>query len=321
MRVCNRVHLCSVCVYMSQYLTCTCTCIHSSSDLSDVEAAVVQIPVTSSTPEKTVGETDGIASNDSSFSKALDTISDGVQSMKLSESVHQNEEVVFTKNSVESKPMQQERVHVERSVTSPIVNISSASPDATEQGGALNRSENSTNLQAEPPHPLEEMSLVANKEKNGAVDVNSNNDSVQLLEVENILTPPSSSESNSIFSPHTPSGSPSHLGGCSSPLDGSSIQSPLNSKMVHIDSSGSLVSSEPFSPHTPQGSPSVGSTPVHFLIGSATASNGSKGVDINIVKGGLNFATLELKSTVPVVIPLAASPNKFTVRWLIFFNI
>lgn len=293
---------------------------HSSSDLSDVEAAAIQPPTTSSTPEKAAGKTDGVASNDSSFSKALDTISDGVQSMQLSESVHQNnKEVIVTKNRVESKAMQQEQVEVEHSAISPIVNISS-SPDTAERGGALNRSENTTNLQAESPLPLEEASsLVVSQDNNGAVGANNDN-SVQLLEVENILTPPSSPESNSIFSPHTPSGSPSHLGGGSSPLEGSSthlVQPPLNSKVVHVNSSSSLASSGPFSPHTPQGSPSVGSTPIHFLVGSATAgaacSNGDTGVDINMVKGGLNFVTLELKSSVPVIMSLVTSPNKFTV--------
>ena len=290
--------------------------------MSDVEAAV-QPPVTSSTLENAAGETNRVASSDSSFSKALDTISDGVKSVNLSESVQQKE-VVFTKdNRVESEAVQQEQVHVEHSTISPIVNILSSSSDAAEQG-ALNRSENSTNLQVGSPLPLEEIaSLVANKDEKDAVGMNNNNNSVQLLEVENILTPPSSAESNSMFSPHTPSGSPSHLGGGSSPLEGSSaqlVQSPLNSKMAHTDSSSSLASSGPFSPHTPQGSPSVGNTPVHFLIGSTaggiTCSNGDTGVDMNKVKGGLNFAALELKSTVPVIIPWAASPNKFTVSSL-----
>ena len=321
LQTCTRVMCCTcmhACAYMYIHVHIQCQVLyfagHSSSDLSDVEAAV-RPPVTSSTPETAAGETNRVASSDNSFSKALDTISDGVKSVNLSESVQQKE-VVFTKdtcNSVESEAMQQEQVqvHVEHSTISPIVNISSSSSDAAEQG-ALNRSENSTNLQAESPLPLEEIaSLVANKDEKDAVDMNNNNNSVQLLEVENILTPPSSAESNSMFSPHTPSGSPSHLGGGSSPL---------NSKMVHTDSSSSLASSGPFSPHTPQGSPSVGNTPVHFLVGSTaggiTCSNGGTGVDMNKVKGGLNFAALELKSTVSVIIPWAASPNKFTVSCL-----
>ena len=286
--------------------------------------------MTSSTPEKPAGETDEITSNDSSFSKALNTISDGVKSVKLSESVHQNEEAVrvLTKNSVESEAVQ---VHVDGSAVSPIVNISSSSDDAvvdTEQGRALNGSKNSTNLQATCVSPqLEISSFIVSKEGSDVVGTNHNDDSVQLLEVENVhqlLTPPSSSDSLSIFSPHTPSGSPSgspsNLGGSSSPVDGSSthlvhVQSPSGSKMVHSDSSNSLASSGPFSPHTPQSSPAVGSSPVHFLVGSAGGNNSGVGVDINMVKGGLNFAPLELKSTVPVIISWAASPNMFTVRY------
>ena len=304
--------------------------VYSSSDLSDVEVAVQpppetpMTPVTSSTPEMVDGETNGVASDNSSFGKALDTVSDGVKSMNLSESVQHDKEVVFTKNSVESEAVQQEQeVPLERNTISPIVDISVA-PDAStaERGGALNRSENSTNLHSESPLPLEEItSLVVNKDENGAMGVNGNDNSVQLLEVENILTPPSSSESNSMFSPHTPSGSPSHLGGGSSPLEGSSAQSPLNSKIVHIESSSSLASSGPFSPHTPLGSPSVGDTPVHFLVGSSaagggkTCGSGGTGVvnDINVVKGGLNYESLEVKSTVPVIISWAASPNNFIV--------
>ena len=276
--------------------------------------------MTSSTPEGAASETSGVASSNGSFSRALDTVSDGMKSMRLSESVHQN---VFTKNSIETETVQQE-VPIERNTVSPIVNISPV-PGAAEleNGGALNRSENSSNLQSESPLPLQEIaSLVEKKDISGAmgVSLNSNNNSV-----ENILTPPSSSESNSVFSPHTPSSFPSHLGGGSSPLEpeGSSthhlIQSPLNPKMVHIDSSSSLASSGPFSPHTPQGSPPVRSTPVHFVVGSTASGGitcgegGSGGVDINMVKGGLNFASLELKSTVPVIIPWAASPDKFIV--------
>ena len=285
-------------------------------------------PVTSSTPEMAVSETNGVASNNGSFGKALDTVSDGVKSMNLSESVQHDKEVAFTKNSVESKTVQEEQeVPLERNIVSPIVDISVATDasSAGECGGALNRSENSTNLHSESPLPLEETtSLVVNKDESGAMGVNGNDNSVQLLEVENILTPPSSSESNSMFSPHTPSGSPSHLGGGSSPLEGSSAQSPLNSKVVHVDSSSSLASSGPFSPHTPLGSPSVGDTPVHFLVGSSvacggiTSANGGTGVvnDINVVKGGLNFESLELKSTVPVIISWAASPNNFIVSGL-----
>lgn len=296
----------------------------SSSELFDGEAAV-QPPVTSLTPEKAADGTNGVAPNDSSLNKALDTISDGVISMKLSESVHQSEEVAFTKNSVESQAVQQEQeVPIEHTCSariSPVVNASSSSAAAApELGGALNRSENSTNLRRESPLPLEEASSLV---VNGAVGLDGSNNSIQLLEVENILTPPSSSESNSMFSPHTPSGSPSHLGGGSSPLEGSSTHlnlSPLNSKMVHVDSSSSLASSGPFSPHTPQGSPSAGTALVHFLIGSAAGgiacAGGGTAVGIDVVKGGLNFASLELKSTVPVIIPWAASPNKFTVSAL-----
>ena len=277
-------------------------------------------PVTSSTPEAAVGETNGVTSNNGSFGKALDTVSDGVKSMNLSESVQHDKEVVFTKNSIESKAMQQEQeVPLERNVISPIVSVATDASSASERGGAINRSENSTNLHSESPLPLEEtISLVVNKDESGAMGVNDNDNSVQLLEVENILTPPSSSESNSMFSPHTPSGSPSHLGG-------GSAQSPLNSKVVHVDSSSSLASSGPFSPHTPLGSPSVGDAPVHFLVGSSGACGGitcANGVvnDINVVKGGLNFESLELKSTVPVIISWAASPNNFIVSGLWYIH-
>lgn len=298
---------------------------HSSSDLSDVEVAVQPppeiptTPVTSSTPEMAVN---GVASKNGSFGKALDTVSDGVKSMNLSESVQYDKEVAFTRNSVESKAMQQEQeVPLERNnIISPIVGISAATDasSAGERGGALYRSENSTNLHSESPLPLEETtSLVVNKDESGSMGMNGNNNSVQLLEVENILTPPSSSESNSMFSPHTPSGSPSHLGG-------GSAQSPLNSNVVHVNSSSSLASSGRFSPHTPLGSPSVGDAPVHFLVGSSgacggiTHANGGTGVvnDINVVKGGLNFESLELKSTVPIIISWAASPNNFIVSGL-----
>ena len=303
---------------------------HSSSDLSDVEVAVQPppetTPVTSSTPEMAVSETNGVASNSSSFGKALDTVSDGVKSMNLSESVQHDKEVAFTKNSIESKAMQQEQeVPLEHNIISPIVSVATNASSAGERGGALNRSENSTNLHSESPLPLKETtSLVVNKDESGAMGMNGNDNSVQLLEVENILTPPSSSESNSMFSPHTPSGSPSHLGGGSAPLEGSSAQSSLNSKVVYVDSSSSLASSGRFSPHTPLGSPSVGDAPVHFLVGSSgacggiTRANGGTGVvnDINVVKGGLNFESLELKSTVPVIISWAASPNNFIVSGL-----
>jgi hypothetical protein len=249
--------------------------------------------------------------------------------MNLSKSVQHDKEVEFTKNSLDqSKAMQYEQeVPLERSTVSPVVNVISVAPDASaaERGDALNRNENSTNLHGESPLPLEEVaSLVVKEDENGAVvGVNGNDNSVQLLEVENILTPPSSSESNSMFSPHTPSGSPSHLGvgGGSTPLEGSSahlVPSPLNSKIVHIDSSSSLASSGPFSPHTPVGSPSVGGAPIHFLVGSSAAGAGgvnvSTGVvDISVVKDRLNFESLELKSTVPVIISWAASPDNFTV--------
>ena len=103
--------------------------------------------MTSSTPEGAASETSGVASSNGSFSRALDTVSDGMKSMKLSESVHQNEEIVLTKNSVETETVQQE-VPIECNTVSPIVNISPV-PGAAEleHGGVLNRSENSSNLQ------------------------------------------------------------------------------------------------------------------------------------------------------------------------------
>ena len=131
--------------------------------------------------------------------------------------------------------------------------------------------------------------------------------SQELLKVDNsyeahqLLTPPSSGDNLSGFSPHTPSGSPSHIG--STPP-----QSPSN--VVHSESSNSLSSAAPFSPRTPLSSPpSVGGTPVHVVLGGGA----SKVCDIKKIRRELNFVTLEPKSTVPVIVSWAASPSKFTV--------
>ena len=144
--------------------------------------------------------------------------------------------------------------------------------------------------------------------------VETKDDSVLLLKVDSnfeshqLLTPPSSADALSIFSPHTPLGSPLH--------HGSSSYHSSSSKVVHSESSTSLSSSGLFSPHTPQSqSPALSGTPVHAaaVAAAVAAAAGSHGGDI---RGGLNFAVLELKTSVPVIVSWAASPNKFTVSFL-----
>ena len=110
------------------------------------------------------------------------------------------------------------------------------------------------------------------------------------------FTPPSSIDNISIFSPHTPSDSPAHS----------------SSKLVpYSESSDSFASLGVLSPRCQ--SPVMGEAPAQFLVGGATVatSNGLSGTDK--FKYSLNFASLELKSTVPVIVSCATSPNKFTV--------
>ena len=289
----------------------------SPSDLSEVNADISP-PTSSSTPERPSSADNGVAAGNSSFGRALDDASEGMGAIKLSSSegsFHQEEE-----ESKEDQPSvtgvrEQESVASTCPSAMVVEGVSTAAV-AVEQGCASNGNAGSIGETVSQQQEIIAIETGSNGEQHVHVhvDAESKDNPEQLLKVEDSydnaqpLTPPSSSDNLSVFSPHTPSGSPSHLNGSSG------HHTPP--KMVPSESSNSLTSSGPFSPHTPQSqSPACGGTPVHFAVGSA--SGGSSGVvDVNKVKAGLQFASLEPKSTVPVIVSCAASPNKFTVGCL-----
>lgn len=281
----------------------------------------VPTPANSSTPEMptSASAVDGVSSSNNSFSRALIDLNEGVKTIRLSTSDDsfntEREESKNTQPSIASVGIQEDRVR-----TSPTVlgggEYPSISYEATpttaivaaDQGCALNGNIGAVRDVVSPQQEV--ISLEVGSDGSVVVELE---ESEQLLKVENsceshqLLTPPSSSDNVSVFSPHTPAGSPSHLG--SSPFHSSS-------KVVQSESSNSLSSAGQFSPHTPKSqSPACGGTPVHSVRGAANIG-GAALSDINEVKAGLNFASLELKCTVPVIVSWAASPNKFSVSSL-----
>lgn len=281
----------------------------SLSDLSESEADV-PTPANSSTPERPTSTADGVLSSNGSFSRVLNDLSEGIKVVKLSgseSSLHtEREESKDTQPLIASVGVQEDRVRPPPTTVGDEEHARvSYGATAAHQGSALNGNINAIHEVASPQQEL--ISL------DGRVVAELEEGSEHLLKVENsceshqLLTPPSSSDNLSVFSPHTPAGSPSHLG--SSPFHSSS-------KVVPSESSNSLSSSGQFSPHTPQSqSPACGGTPVHFVLGRANTGGGVLN-DLNEVRAGLKFASLELKSTVPVIVSWAASPTKFNVSSL-----
>lgn len=274
--------------------------------------ADVPTPANSSTPERQTSASDGMSSSNSSFSRALNDLSEGVRTMKLSASDNsfhtEREESKNNQPSIASVGVQEDRVKTSPTALGgeecPRVSYGATLTRAAEQGCALNGNVGAIRDVVSPQQEAISFEVGSNGRLVGELE-----ESEQLLKVEDnceshqLLNPPSGSDNLSVFSPHTPAGSPSHVG--SSPFH--------SSKVVPSESSNSLSSGGQFSPHTPQSrSPACGGTPVHSVLGAANIGGGVHS-DINVVKAGLNFASLELKCIVPVIVSWAASPNKFNV--------
>ena len=291
----------------------------SLSDVSDSETAVQTSAGTSSPLMMTERDssTTASSSNNSSFTAEVNVISHKMADMKLPGSGSQPP---LPSNEGESKDSQvscvTEKEEGEKETFSPSHPVlqeakkgqpsspSSVTAAAGTQGCALiGNGSFAGNESAAMGHNVDE----GLKESDIA-------DSEQPINVENtfnghqLLTPPSSNDTLSVFSPHTPSGSPSHLNSLSNALSSECSESPLSSR--------------PLSPHTPNvQSPVPGGAQAGYAVGGGAAAPLRGGGDsINKVKGGLKFASLEPKSTTPavVIVSHAASPNEFTVSGLSF---